>query len=65
MRTHWETKKCYWWLDISVWWKSCRFGFWYDRWIGRTELDIYFLFWEIQIVSDKIAKYFKKHSYGE
>ena len=62
MRTHCETKKYYWWLDVSVWWKSCRLGFWYDKWIGRKELDIYFLFWEIQIVSNKITKYFKKHS---
>lgn len=60
MRLYWKTKKSWWWFDVSVWWKSCRFGFWYDYWITRKEFDIYFLFWEIQIVKDRARKYFSK-----
>ena len=62
MRFHWKTKKHWWWLDISVWWKSCRFGFWYDNWCATKQLDVYFVFWGIEIRKDYISKWFEEHT---
>lgn len=58
MRIRWMTPFNWWFVDISVWWKSCRLGFWYDNWCGCKELDIYILFWTIEIRCDKILKVF-------
>ena len=60
MRIHWKTKKSWCWLDISVWWKSCRFGFWYDKWCDVSETHIYFLCWDIEFRVDRVARWLEK-----
>lgn len=65
MRLHWKTKKAWWWIDISPWWKSCRIGFWYDKWCGTAQLNIYLLFWEIEIQKDAISRWFETHKHLE
>lgn len=51
MRINWQTKKHWWFIDCSVWWKQCMFGFWWDAEWGVFELNLKIIFLDIIIAA--------------
>ena len=56
MRIRWNTKNNNWKVDLYVWWKQFRFGFWWDSDYGLTEVIVYLGFWNVDVWKGKISK---------